>query len=473
MKNLIFLLTLLLVLTGCGREAVITAPEPEPEPPVSQEPAPPETPQTETPAPPSNPTVEEPSENPPVLEVPALPELPQPVYCWYDTAVAADGSVILQVPDHLLTPVRDAVTGDLRGILSSPTNISWATVYDGFYDLSGQPIVEAQGLMGFQCFGDLFWQGLPGGITVHRLSDGTEVDSGLLSVRPAGPYLALQPSFWNSACRLVNETGETVLELERGFRLEQVFTDGGQTWLAMAKDGQVNLVDLEGKVLLGRFYHEIRTISHGCAVVRDGQTWLAVNLTSGETIFQWNKPFTMTKHGVLAQTDQGWQLLDTQGSALSELVLTDAYVYEDLILGQIRKDNGHETLLLSSAGTLLAELPTELMHVEPLSENLVFYAVVTGEEYYSQKGYLVDLATGRETLITTGAQLQMELIQTTGGPMLLCQNSEGAQLLLIDGTLARQDLPPCSYESDIFTCGDGLFCLDGRWLYEAPADNPS
>ena len=461
MKKLILFCVLLLALTGCRQEAVPAPSEPEPpavETPVQPEPTPEVPEQVTTETPPEAPPQEE--------EVPTLPTLPQPVYCWYDTAVAADGAVLLQVPEHLLSLVRDSVTGELRGILSSPINISWAAAYDGFYDLSGQPILTEQGLLGFQCFGDLFWQDLPGAITVQRFSDQSEVDSGLAAVRAAGPYLALQPSFWNASCRLVNETGETVLELERGFRLEQVFTDGGQTWLAMAKDGQVNLVDLEGNALLGRFYHEILCVAQGCAVVRDGTTWLAVDLSDGEIVFQWNNPFVLTKNGVLAQTGQGHQLLDRQGRPLSDLILTDAYVFEDLILGQVQTGDAKETLLLSSAGTLLAELPTALMHVRPLTGSLVFYAVVTGEDYYEQQGYLVDLATGRETLLTTNSQLQTELIQTSGGPLLLCRNGEGADLFLSDGTAAREDLPPCSYEADIFSCGEGLFCLDGQWLYQ-------
>ena len=105
MKKILLLLTFLLALTGCVRQEP-PAPEPEPVP----EPAP-----IVTPAPVEPERIPEPEPEPipeePVMEEPQLPDLPYPVYCWGDTAVSSDGTVILQVPEQVRFPLRISMEG--------------------------------------------------------------------------------------------------------------------------------------------------------------------------------------------------------------------------------------------------------------------------------------------------------------------------------------------------------------------------
>ena len=468
MKKLLPLLALLLVLAACAKPQT-SAPEPESEPetapvvtPVQEEPEP-------EPAAPEEAKAEE-----PVEEDPALPDLPYPVYCWGNTAVSRDGTVILQVPDHTLELCFDEVTGKPAGILSTPSNISWSTLYDGFYALDGTPVLTEVGMPYFRCYGDLGWYGILGEYTVLRLSDGTMLRDGLQAVEPAGDYLALQPNYWNDRCVLVDKTGQTVLELDRGFELSMVYQDRGSAYLAMsnALDGTMNLVNTKGETMLDRFYDEVADVSQGCAIVRDGSQYRAIDLATGAVEFTWDQLFTLLPEGVLAGTSQGTMLADRQGNRLYSRLLNSPYVYDwdgdgdpEYILASTMQD-AYTVLVLVPDGTELASVPDHLVPLRSLSPTSLAYTTSTGTEAMCFEAHLVDLQTGSDTVLTSGKNLYAQFITTSGGQMLLCTMEDDALLFLNDGTPARTDLGPCTYlGGDVFACEEGLRCLDGSWLY--------
>ena len=470
MKKILLLLALLLALTGCVRQEP-PAPEPEPVP----EPAPIVTPAPvePEPAPEPEPTPEE----PPIAE-PRFPDLPYPAYCWGDTAVSSDGTVILQVPDHTLELVFDAVSGKPAGFLAQPAQISMI-LYTAFYGLDGQPILTDTPLAGFHTTGNLCWYFADSGYTLLRLSDGTVVAEGLKTVEPAGDVLIMQSNFWNSPCVLVDRmTGETVRELDRGFTLSRVYRDGSSLYLAMEStvDGKVTLIDLQGQPRLDDFHDAILSVTQGCAVVYDSEngtrTYSAVDLETGTVLFRRNQPFHLLPDSILANLDVGAQLLDRQGQPLNEKIFGIAYPCDadsdgdsDLILGSPLKDSD-TTIVMLPDGTELASIPTSERYVSPITPTQIIYCVFTGADALQQEVHLLDLDKGTDMLLVTDSSFTMQPITTSGGQMLLCTTEEGTRLFLNDGTPARDDLGPCTYlGGDVFACDEGLRCLDGSWLY--------
>ena len=470
MKKLICMGFLLLMLTGCAKQQA-PVPDPEPAPPPAQEEALP--PVQSEPAPTPEPEI---IPDPPKVEAPQLPELPYPVYCWGDTAVSKDGTVLLQVPDHILELTFDAVSGKPAGILSAPANISWNSLYDGFYTLDGTPVLTDMGMPYFRCFGDLCWYGVPGEYTVQRLSDGTVLEDNLYTVLPVGDCLALQAGYWNDRCKLVDETGQTVLELDRGFRLTAVYKDHGSSYLAMtsAVDGTTSLLSTKGTPVLNEFYKEITDVTLGCAIVWDGAGFQAVSLTTGESVFSWNQAFTLLPDGAIAETNLGSILVDRQGNRLDDRLLDNSpLIYDwngdgtpEYLLTNTMQDV-YSTLVLAPDGTELGTIPMHTISVHALSPTTLAYAEPTGTGALLFEAHLVDLQTGTDTVLTAGKNLYVQPITTSGGQMLLCITDEDSQLFLNDGTPARDDLGICTYlGGDVFACTEGLRCLDGTWLYK-------
>lgn len=475
MKRTVCILLLLFLLTGCnsqqeaGTPAQAASPETEP---VQTAPAQEDLPKE------SEQSQETPAET--ESEKPLIPALPDSVYCGGDTAVDSKGNVLLQVPDHQLQPLTDQA-GQIRGILAKQNG-----QFTALYDLSGAPIVSNLSATACGCTGDLFWYTSFGSsTTVMKLSDQTVLYDSLADAEPAGDRLVLQPSYWNSTCILVDSYGQTVLELERSFRLVQVHTWQNQTYLCLeAQDGRQSLVDLNGSTCLG-FYDQVCSVAHNCAVVQSGSQYLAVSLTSGKTVFQWDNPFMLLGNSVLAEVDvDHTALLDLQGQPLYDQTFSGAYAFDangdgaaDLIFGEYLHDTTDVTAVLKPDGTLLQVLPTALWNVTPINADQVFYTVIGDKGLRDQTGILLTLSDGTQTELTSGSFLQVELIQTSEETLLLCR-SDGSgdqriyRLLRLDGTQVLPDCSQCEYVgSDVFACTvdgkEGLLCLNGAWLYHA------
>ena len=404
----------------------------------------------------------------------ALPELPYPVYCAGDTAVTADGQILLQVTNRTLQLLLDDVTGQPRGILVTSDG-----QLEDLYDLSGQPVLEALNGSSWGCTADLFWYGSFSDLTLVQRSAREVLQDGLVQVVPAGDRIALQPVFWNSPCILVNSYGSQVLELDRGFRLVQVYESNEQAWLAMeARDGTQTLIDLDGNVCLPQFYTEILAVTNGCALVRQEDQFLAVDLSTEKTFFRHDQPFTLLNNTILlSNSDSAKTLTDWNGQQRFGPVLSSSYAWDadgdsqsDLVFCETLEGTDYMTTVLDPDGQVLYTIPVQLSFVTPLSATQVFYAVTTGAGF-QQSGYLVDLAQQTETFLFAGSFLQVQPVETTDGLLLLCRSSDqDDRILQPDGV---QILPAGTYTyagGDLFYCildgQEGLIAADGTWIYE-------
>ena len=478
MKRLSFILAFLLCLAGCagGTQPVPSA---EPAAPPTQEtietlPVP--EPQT-VPAPKPDPVPEA-----PVVEKPQLPDLPYPVYCWNDTAVSSDGTVILQVPDHTLEPCYDAVSGEVRGILTYDNENLWNN--NGIYDLQGQPLLLGSDPWSFGCAGDLMWYGGFRNFTVQRISDGEILAEGVKNVIVMADQVALLPSYkYGSIVLLDSRTGETTLEADRGFRPALTFYENGvTTYLSVTTpDGsRQNLIDHTGKPLLDEFQYEIYDVQQNCAIVRgveNGQyVKQVIDLDTQQVLYQ--TEHAMDLHplpgSLLIEKDDGFYLVDYQNQLLYDTPIEHFTLFDweqdgdpEYVVATVLRDNAYCTVLLKPDGTEIAVLPAEQWQdVMPLSPTSLAYTIYSGKGPLHEEVRYRDLETGEDVLLAEGPHLFLKRIETSGGSMLRCKVDGTTQLFLNDGTPVWTYPGSCTYlGGDVFSTDEGLRCLDGSWLY--------
>lgn len=473
MKRICLFFVLILLLAGCAKQA---PPAPKPEvPPVQAETIIPEP----EPAPQPEPVPEAKPEEP-VIRQPSLPDLPDPVYCWGDTAVSRDGTVVLQVPDHSLTLCQDYVSGEPRGILSR-FGYGMNACFNGLYDLEGTPVLTGTGFTHCGISGNLFWFGSFYDYTVIRLSDGQVLAEGIKTVYPYTDRVVLAPAFQRAAVTVLDSrTGEETARLESGFQISHAIYENDVIIGLVAKapgNGSQMLISPDGKPMLGEFYSEIHDIQQNCAIVSTSEygktVRLAIDPDTRDVVFRADNQFTLLPQSALVWNGTDFNLVDYHHQRLCDTPLLDAAVYvwdgkAKYVIATALRDNRYCTLILNLDGTELAELPPEQSYqVVPLSPTAVAYTVYSGEGVMHQKAYLYNLETGKEQLLTEGTNLFVYQIETTGGHMICCEQDGNLLLFLNDGTLARDDLGRATYlGGDVFSCQEGLRCLDGSWLYK-------
>lgn len=473
MKRMLFLLALLLALTGCG-EAEQIRPEEETTP-VQQVEAEPEQSEIQ-PEPEETPVPEEPEQQPEA-------KAPQAAYWYEDKAVAEDGTVVLCVPEHTLRLIRDELTGKPRWILAQDSE----GAYDGLYELDGTPI-QTDVMGSFSVAGDLLWYQTEGGVCVVRVSDGTVLDENLEQVRLVGGRAALIPSYRLGSIRFLEpQTGEETGRLESGFTCAEVTNSDGGYLAVRSPDGQsVNLVDSEGTPLLSDFAAQIEDVCFGYAMVRkeaEGDLRV-VELSTQREVYRSDREFILLPGAVLVcQRERQWQLQSWQGEALYDEVLIDRpEVYEEdgvpqYLVGQVLRGTEFVPVILRPDGTVLGELPADPTQIGLASAGAVTYVLKTGR---GEEAHLYLLETGEDVLLARGGEIvlsaglerspadyeQVRQIETSGGKLFVLTVDNTLRLYLNDGTPARQDLGTATYlGGDVFHTETGLRRLDGSWVY--------
>ena len=461
MKRLTCLLALLLILTGCvsspGAAPLESGTGIETEPPASV------TPEPELPEPEAAHPEEE-----------AVPEtahsvslsLPWSVYCYEDTAVSADGKILLQLPDYQLALLHDSITGQPRGILALK-DLQVAALYD----LSGALWMENLSGTFAGCAGDLFWHGALGSQTLIRLSDGNTLYENLSLIRTAESYVVVQPAFWNSPCVLLDSTGNEVQTLERGFRMTAVHTDNGTAFLVMeAKDGSQMLVDTQGQTRLPAFCSEVISVSNHCAVILQDTEYQLINLQTQDILFRHDREFTYYDDIILTTNPQdGVTLMDLQGTTVLQLAEAtpadpNGDGIPDLILGAQVTEERYQTLILKPDGTPILTLDADPRMVLALSDTFVFRIETVGAGM-QQEGFLINLETGEALRVMTGPMVSAAPIHTSEGLLFLVSSKNGGRLLQPDGTELFSCKQTRYIGGDVFLCeGEGLRAWDGSWL---------
>jgi len=488
MKKMCVLLSALLLLTGCAnrspdvpetpgiteeplfvsdassREPSVPQAEPNPDVPAEQTPVdPPE----ETPA--QTPDVETPEQEPFRTD---LPNLPLPVYCYEDTAVGADGTILLHLPEHRLEVLTDTA-GAPRGILAR-----YERQLTALYDLSGNLLLDDLSGITCHCSGDLFWYGGPGSTTLVRLSDRQVLREKLGAVYAAGSHVFLQPAYWNSPCVILDETGNEIRTLDRGFQLNYSYHDVSGDYVIMeARDGTEMLVDKDGTTLLPDFCYQVLAISQGCAVVLQGEECQLVDLATQTILFRYDRPFTWLGSTILtAGQNDTLTLMDLQGNVLLQAAAgtvadPDGNGVADYLVCSVLDGNNYLTQIYATNGTLLQTLDCSFYDITPLTNTLVMQTKPYGAGP-KQQGWLVDLQNGTETRLHSGTFLNAQPVFTSEGLYILIGSEEQYVLMRPDRTEAFH-CDSCTYVGgDVFRCSkdgqEGLMTLNGSWLLTQP-----
>lgn len=478
MKQLFLLLLALLTLTGCTSTQA----------PVDQD----ETPTEAV----SESMVEVPNSEPEPIPATSQPkEEPAPVpqnaaFLWRDTAVSADGSVVLQIQGCSLRFLCDEITGAPQWIVSRDENGDWVNLYA----LDGTPMDDFQCPQGHLA-GTLSWSDFYGNVCIRHFPDGEVVSEGLRAVIPVGDQLALIPNFqYGSIVFLDPQTGTETLRLESGFQLaEPTFLWSGSGYLpvtAPSGDG-MNLIDSNGTPLLPSFYSDIIDLCYGYAIVQPeagSSRYVVIDLSTkqelSQTVFNQNQEFLALPHAaLLCEGERKWKLVDWQGTPLfSETFWDRPIVYEEngipqYLVGQILRGTAFIPVILRPDGTVLGELPADPSLIELASSAAITYTIPAGS---NQEAHLYILETGEDLVLTQGGSIvlsasmdlgtgdfvQVRQIETSGGHMFPITVDNRLCLFLNDGSPGRQDLGRADYLGhDVFSTEDGLRNLDGQWFY--------
>lgn len=497
MKKLIFALCLLLTLSACAPATPSPSESvppfsgdaaPVPEQPVQPEDTTAEKPMKpapedavpsgqDTPEAPAEAVPEEPEQTTPPAEstsVPDdLPELPQPVYCYDSKVISSKGQVILDASEHHPLLLRDAADQQVRaiGLQDEGGNLI------RLCGLNGQPLLEDLYTTEYGILGDLFWYRTQDLYQVVRMSDGTVLYQELELVLPVDGLLAVQPMFWMTRCEMLNGDGQVVRELPSGYHLKQLLpTTPKPSLLLEDRFGKQTVADLEGRPCFDRTFDAVLTAAGTHVKVRDGSTWMAVDLTSGKTVYRRNSDFLLFPGSVMVETGTRGEmsLFSFQGRQLygSPLLYPDALNGSWITASRPTNDT-YSTVILDQQGTELLVLPAEATCLSALSPNLLFYAHFLGEDTISQKGVLRDMESGRETILMEGRYLKAEKLDTTDEPLILCRGvaldgTPISHLFTMKGKELLSDVTLLDYAGgDVFVTDKGLICLDGTWLYRA------
>ena len=479
MKKLCLLLSALLLLTGCaGRQT--DAPKTSganADIPLSSEEQPPITTAAQKVSIPDVPAVQnpEPATQEPTVQEPVrtnLPDLPLPVYCYEDTAVASDGTILLQLPEQQLDVLTDSVSGEPRGILAHDAQAA------ALYDLSGNLLLENLYSVSFHCTGDLFWYGGHGDITLIRTSDKQILQENLSTVCTAGSHIFVQPAYWNSSCIIMDSAGNEVRTLDRGFQLGFSYHDvSGDYVIMQARDGTEMLVDKDGLPCLPDFCYQVLSISQGCAVILQGQEYQLVDLSTQMILFRYDRPFSWLGGTVLTVgQDDTLTLMDLQGKVLLEAMTgtiadPDGNGVPDYLVCSVLDGNSFLTQIYATDGTLLQTLDCSFYNVTPLTDTLLLQTKPYGAGQ-KQQGWLVDLQNGTETKLLSGTYLNAQPVFTSDGLFLLIGSEEQYVLMRPDRTEFFR-CERCTYVGgDVFRCTkdgqEGLMTLNGSWLLTRP-----
>lgn len=483
MKKLFPVFLLLLLLAGCGKTQSPIVEEQTREPASVEEPTVP----TQEPQLPED----VPQDIPEQVEE-TVPAAKTAAFLWNDTAVARDGTVVLQTQGQTLSFLLDEITRKPRYILAQDPE---HTTFD-LYTLEGTFLQELDSAS-FSLAGTLAWTGYYGNQTLLTFPDGEILADGLRTVVPVGDQLALIPAYQRSAISLWDpQTGTETSRLEAGFQLaDATFPWSGSGYLPVTSpsgDG-INLIDSSGSPLLGSFSYDILDICFGYAIVQPEQSStrcqvvdLSTQQELPQTVFDVTQSFLpLPDSAVVCERDRQWALVDWQGNRLLDETFIDRPILcsdgttVSYLVGQVLRGTQFIPVIVTPDGTVLGELPADPLEIGPVSSGYLLYTT-TGSGSL-QTAYLRDLETGTDTLLAQGSRIvlgisqtagdgsstQMLQIETSGGHMF-CLTVDGAvQLFLNDGTPGRLDLGEAVYlGSDVFSTPDGLRCLDGSWLYQ-------
>ena len=496
MKRIVWIFVLLALacgLAGCAETAqpMTEAPETVEMPEAVEMEEAPETPEEAEPeAPVETAEPEQPVE--PEPEIASEPEIlwdAQPVYVYNGDgrAVAVDpaGQAVLELEDGELSLLRDSFTGEIRGVVAR-----MGTGESRVYDCQGRLIAGDCAGFSFGCTDRVFWYSGRDltGCTIRSLQSGDVQWEDLKSVSVLGSYLYAGQTYWNDPALLLNQDGTLARELERGFSLAAVVHDGAQDYaIVEARDGTQILLDQEGNACLHSFYDRVTGVSEGCALVKAGDEYGAIDLETGKTVFRSQEPLAglLPEGAVLEMEGTGGQLVDRQGNLLYPGPLEQLQVWEEdgepvFLLGVETDRNGTTwVVFLELDGTERLRVEVGLGGLTMLLSRRAVYATNRDTRDGLNRIYeTLDLTTG-ETAQLPRTYCGVSGSELDGETYLTAYYRDGDRVLYDVLSWEGQPLFTGLEDCTDLGCGvlqcrqgekQGLLCLDGTWLFQVSAD---
>lgn len=397
-------------------------------------------------------------------------------------AVDSQGRVLVETDQGTIEPLVDQATGTYAAIVvrlpSDPQSDCPLLVYD----LEGN-FIDRVDAWEIGCLGDVVAVSGGDGGALYRRSDGSLLRDDLASAEVYGGCIGAVPKDGSAQCLLLDGEGSVTAQVPLDQTVEDFILDGGLYLCLRSADGRVGLMDSRGNWVLEQVYDEIRGVMNGYAICSLDGTDCAVDVETGETVFQWPWTIGSVFDGLaVVELESGrmeavdWQGTPLTGEAGGIMAVDDTHdgtaellVLETVEDGQRRFSFVHLDSSAQPEETLVEELPDG----GPSS-----FAVLSSRTgvLFGAETVLLDLETGEERRLE---KVYTDLVPLDGGLLRASYVDGGgrscADLLQEDGTVLLEGLTDSSdgqggvYEV-LLEGRRALVRLDGTVLYQAEAE---
>lgn len=399
------------------------------------------------------------------------------------SAIAPDGTVLLEVESGQILPLIDRSTGEYLAMAVCHNNGTLGDFTYDVYTLDGEPIAEALAAYDIDCLGQM--------VLVQRVVDGQR--NAVLYDRTTGEVvredfrsgIIYGDTLWMTSCEDSETNQEFFFADGSSIELHGQFSDllvwNDRLYLITQAESGCGLLDSRGQELVPPVYTRIFGITDGYARCKDGDTYVLVELDSGEVAFRWPYAILQAWDNLVMVHQEGgtYALTDWSGNVLLEGSMIYTLDGEDAgtpaLCAVVQEE---QMLYVQPDGEVLAIAPRPEGNVVLLSEQTA--AWLEPDETGLGELVLLNLHDGLELHSSArryGPDLQP--IEEDGRATSLLaafyteDGVERYDVIRADGTVLLEGIPRLwDRQGDVFYTdqnGGGLLRLDGSWLYRAGA----
>lgn len=414
-------------------------------------------------------------------------------------AIAADGSVLLEVDSGRIEPLKDEATGEYLAILVIHSRTADHDSYYDIYNLEGGKIAGMLQAYNIQCFGSLVMilDDMGGEYTAslygreHSDLLRSDFHTGML----VGDCLWMTPKNSDGQTHFLYDSEGNLTELHDTPIATYFLWQNRTYFVTGTEDTGYGLMDSKGNLLIQKDYRNILGISGGYARCVKETGECLVDIATGEAVFQWPHPILQVCGAyILVHTaDYRYQLIDWEGHVVLDAdtvihtmddnqdELPEAYFHTWQLQPTFTDADGHTLQILdksdNAAGVNILNSHTAvLLHQRTdgyLDISLLHFR--TGEETrLPERNYATYYP-----LLEDNRNTGMFVVSYWEGDPTAPAAEEGSALqqgvaiFRDDGTLVLDGLSDLwSRQGDVFYTEQdgmaGLIRIDGTWLYQEP-----
>jgi len=402
-------------------------------------------------------------------------------------AIAADGTVLLEVESGRIEPLIDQASGEYVAITVC-RRAGGATANASYYDiytLGGKPVVNGMAAYGIECLGNMVLvlesDGVNYRASVFQRDTYALLRNNFRTGMVVGDCIWLTPQDGDGSVQyLIDDTGAlTTAEVP----VDSYFIWQNRAYFVVRlENGTMGLMDSKGRELIrDNRMKACYGISNGYARCEDETGHYLVDVSTGREVFRWDWPIlgAFDQQVMVHMEDLQYALTDWAGNVLCTGSMIHTLDDEE--------DGVPERFLVSREDGQF--------YFDPNGDVRAIHAADTqiGDHVSSRTALLMEDNMGVRFLldVTDGTRTELDRVYDTTSPILEENQATGlfyamwfetegeigrrwCDIVREDGTVVLSGLSAMwTRQGDVFYTDDGqvrgLIRLDGTWLYQEPA----